>query len=76
MISFYLASALWIMWFAIDEFDIVFSGFLFEFLCDELFAVVQIELYGGSAFSQSPFKRVDCFFFSLVKICFGDYPVA
>ena len=76
VIAFYLASALWIVWFAIDEFNLVFPGFLFEFFGDELFTIVQIDLSGGSAFSQSPLKRIDCLFFSLVKICFGDYAVA
>ena len=76
MISFYLASALWIVWFAIYEFDLVFSGFILELFGDELFAFVGVDLSGGSAFSQSPLKRVDSLLFSFVQVCLGDNPIS
>ena len=76
MIAFNLAPSLWVMWFAIDEFDLVFPCFFFEFFGDELFAVVQVDLSGGSAFSQSPLKRVDSLFFSFVQVCLGDNPIS
>ena len=54
VVSLYLASALWIVRFAIDELDPVFFGFSLEFFGDELFAIVDIDLFGFTTFLQRP----------------------
>ena len=53
----------------------LFFGFILELFGDEVFAFVGVDLSGGSAFSQSPLKRVDILFFLFGRVCRGDYPI-
>jgi len=52
VVSFNFSSAAGVVGFSVDEVDLVFFRCLFEIVGDELFAVVKVDLLGGSAFSE------------------------
>ncbi len=60
VISFNLAAAARVIRFAEDEFDAVLFCFIFEQLRDELFPIIEIDLPGNPAFSESPLESIDC----------------
>ena len=71
MVSFNFSSAAGVVGFSVDEVDLVFFRCLFEIVGDELFAVVKVDLLGGSAFSECLVEGVYRFFLSFVEVCLG-----
>ncbi len=60
VISFNLTAAARVIRFAKDKFDAVLFCFLFEQPRDKLFPIIEIDLPGNPAFSESPLESFDC----------------